>query len=389
MNTALQTALAELAALPVSEFPVLSVYVDWAVDGNGKRPSIRIVDDELKRLGATLEERGPLRDSFAADHKRITDYLNGDAPADAAGLAIFACEAEALWRPIELQAPVENDVALDRQPHLFHLARIGDDYETYAVVLADSQESRILLVTAGNAHQVGQTESSEELRNSNASGSPRTFQQRAEGLIRGQTKDMAALLEKTMQRYGVAKAIIVGTDTIKGAVMASLSPQLKDKLLDYVKLDLSAPDNHMMQAIEPLIRDAERAQEQADLAALAEQLGTKGGLGVAGPAETAMALSKGQVRMLVIAQSFDAQGGLCPTCGLLWADQRATCEADGSELMPVSLREAFTAKALQQSSSVQVVEQNELLDQHGGVGALLWYNDTVVQPNQEQGQTAS
>lgn len=389
MNTALQTALQELAAIAAADAPVLSVYVDWSPDGNGKRPSVRVVDDELKRLGATLEERGPQRDSFDADYQRVMGYLNDDAPVDAAGLAIFACEAAGLWRPIALQAPVENDVALDSQPHLFHLARIGDDYETFAVVIVDSQESRILLVTAGDVREVGHTEASEEVRRFDAGGSAAMiFQHRTDNIIKAQTKDMAEVLEKTMRRYAVSKAIIVGNDAVKGAVMASLSPQLKDQLLDYIKLDTNAPASLLKQAIEPLMRDAERAQEAADFAALEEQLATKGGLAVAGPANTAMALSKGQVRVLVIAQSFDGQGGLCPNCGLLWADGRATCAADGGELTPVTLREAFTAKALQQSSSVQVVEQSELLDTHGGVGALLWYNDTVVQPNQEAEQGA-
>jgi len=385
MNTALQTALQELAALPATDSPVLSVYVDWRPDGSGKRPSVRVVDDELRRLGATLEERGPRRDSFEADRQRIMDYLNGDAPADAVGIAIFACHVADLWRPMALQAPVESAVSFGRQPRLYELARIGDDYESYAVVLADSQESRILLVTAGDMREVARTAASEEIRRFDAGGSAAMiFQHRTDNLIKAQTKDMAEVLEKTMRRQPVAKVIIIGNDSIKGAVMGSLSPKLKEQVLDYINFDLNAPGAQLQEVIAPLIRDAERAQEQGDIEALEEQLATKGGLGVAGPPATAMALSKGQVRLLAIAQDFEGQGGLCPTCGLLWADGRATCDADGSKVDPVDLREAFVTKALQQQSSVQVVERNETLDAHGGVGALLWYNDTVVQPNQEQ-----
>jgi peptide subunit release factor 1 (eRF1) len=389
MNTALQTALQELAALPAADTPVLSVYVDWAPDGSGKRPSVRVVDDELRRLGATLEERGPQRDGFEADRQRIMDYLNGDAPVDAAGLAIFACQAADLWRPMALEAPVENEVALGHQPHLFQLAHIGDDYETYAVALVDSQESRILLVTAGDMRQVGHTEASEEIRRFDAGGSAAMiFQHRTDNLVKAQTKDMAEVLEKTMRRAGVDKAIIIGNDSVKGAVMGSLSSQLKGQVLDYINFDLNAPGADLMAVLAPIIRDAERAQEQADLDALEEQLATKGGLGVAGRAATAMALSKGQVRLLLLDQAFEGQGGLCPSCGLLWADERAECEADGSALTPVPLREAFVAKAFGQQSSVQVVAQGELLAGHEGVGALLWYNDTVVQPNQEQEASA-
>ena len=45
-------------------------------------------------------------------------------------------------------------------------------------------------------------------------------------------------------------------------------------------------------------------------------------------------------------------------------------------MQQIDLREAFTARALQQGSAIQIVEENEYLDQHEGVGALLRYRDT-------------
>ena len=58
-----------------------------------------------------------------------------------------------------------------------------------------------------------------------------------------------------------------------------------------------------------MIREAERRQEAADLAALEKQATAKGGLGVLGTADTAMALSKGQVQTLLMLQSFGGAGG--------------------------------------------------------------------------------
>lgn len=95
-------------------------------------------------------------------------------------------------------------------------------------------------------------------------------------------------------------------------------------------------------------------------------------------ADVALALSKGPVGTLLMLGSFAGAGGECPSCGMLRAGQRSCCPYDGAELQPVDLREAFTARALQQSATVEVVEGSEYLAAQGGVGALLRYRDAVA-----------
>jgi peptide subunit release factor 1 (eRF1) len=92
-------------------------------------------------------------------------------------------------------------------------------------------------------------------------------------------------------------------------------------------------------------------------------------------ADTALALSKGQIQTLFMLQSFNGAGGECVNCGMLRAGQREKCPYDGAELRPVELREAFTARAVQQSADVEIVETSDYLAQHDGVGALLRYRD--------------
>jgi peptide subunit release factor 1 (eRF1) len=74
-------------------------------------------------------------------------------------------------------------------------------------------------------------------------------------------------------------------------------------------------------------------------------------------------------------QSFAGAGGECPNCGMLRAGQRSKCPYDGTEMQPVDLREAFAARAVQQSATVQIVEASDYLAAHDGVGALLRYRD--------------
>jgi peptide subunit release factor 1 (eRF1) len=123
------------------------------------------------------------------------------------------------------------------------------------------------------------------------------------------------------------------------------------------------------------MRQVEQTQEAAALAELEEQH-YPDGLGIARVADTALALSKGQVRMLLMRRDFAGRGGECPHCGMLRAGQRANCPYDGAALRPVELREAFAARAIQQNAAIEIVEASDYLDRHEGVGAVLRYRET-------------
>ncbi len=377
MPTDLQTTLQELTAQPSTEHPYLSVYLDWTPDGNGQRPSVRILEQELGAIAERLQARDANLDSFNVDRERIMDYVTNEAPNDARGLAIFACDAESIWEPLPLQVPVETEIVEDRYPHTFNLARIIDDYETYAVVLADSQESRILVISLNEAEQAAETEAGEDIRRFDAGGwAQMIFQRRTENVIKAHTKDIADKLGRLIKRYDVQHVIIAGNDSIKGIVMNSLPDQIKDKLVDYINLDITANLPSIMEVIEPMMREVEHEQEAEAVAELEAEVGGQN-LGVVGIGETSMALTKGQVRTLIMHQNFQGRGGECPNCGTLRPGLRPTCPYDGTEMQPVDLREAFTARALQQGSEIQIVEESAYLDQHEGVGAVLRYRDDV------------
>lgn len=388
MATDLQSTLQTLTALPSTEYPFLSVYLDWQPDGNGNRQSLQTLQQEF----AAIEDRLKAHDleheklnSFYADRDRILQYTGNEAPDDARGLAIFACNGESVWEVVPLQIGGETTIVEDRYPHTFYLARIIDDYETYAVVLADAQESRILVISLNEAEQAGTTEADEKIKRFEAGGwAQMLFQRRTENIIKAHTKEIADKLGRIIKRYDVQHVIIAGNDSIKGTVMASLTDQIKEKLVDYINLDITANLPSIMEVIDPMMREVEQQQEADDVAELEGEVGMQN-LGVVGVRDTAMALTKGQVRTLLILQNFTAVGGECPNCGTIRAGLRPNCPYDGTEMQTVELREIFTARATQQGSAIQIVEASDFLEQHEGVGALLRYKETAQAQTPQEG----
>src|SRR5215212_6754588 len=376
METHPQSVLQALAAYPGADAPFLSIYLDWVPDGSGKRPSLRLLEDELAAIADRMAGDAAYRDGFAADRERIMTYLNREAPKDARGIVIFACQDQGIWTTLPIQASVETTFAVDRYPHTFQLARLIDDHEPCAVVLAEGQEARIFVIGLNDAEQIAETAAAEKIKRFDQGGQAQMlFQRRTDNLIKAHMKDLAAQLETIIDRYHVRHVIIAGNDSIKGMVMAALTAPITARLVDYIHLEPNSNMKTILETVEPMLQEAERRQEAELLAELEKQVTAKGGLGTMGVGETALALSKGQVQTLLMLQSFGGAGGECVNCGVLRAGQRDTCPYDGAEMRPVELREAFTLRAVQQSADIQIVEASDYLGAHESVGALLRYRD--------------
>lgn len=376
MATDIQATLDELTAYPSTEQPFLTVYVDLRPDGSGVRPALRGLADDFERIAQRITERGGDLAGFEADRDRIMAYINDDAPVAAQGLAIFACGAEGVWNALPLQVPVATQVVEDRYPHTFQLARLLDDHETYAVVLADGQESRIFVISLAAVEKAGEAAAEEEIRRFDAGGwGQMLFQRRTDNVIKAHHKDMADKLGRIVKRYDVRRIVVAGNDAIKGSVRDALPKQLQDLVVDFIHLDITSNMQAIRETIEPMMQQAERAQEADDLDDLETEVNSRGGLGYVGIGDVANALTKGQVRLLLMAGDFNATGGECPNCGALRPGLRLKCPYDGSEMNQVDLREVFVARARQQNAPIQVVERSDYLAQHEGVGALLYYRD--------------
>ncbi len=377
MSAELQAMLHRLTALPATEHPLLSAYLDLTLDHTGKRSQLIKFENSLNAVVGQYRGKHAERVSIEADRDRIIDYVYNESHIDAKGLAIFACSAAGIWETLPVPMQVETSVVADSYPHIFNLVRILDDYETFALVLADGQESQILVVSLNEAERAGSTEASEQIKRFDAGGwSQMLFQRRTDNIIRAHTRDIADKLGQVIKRHDVQHVVIAANDSIKHMVTDSLPQTIKDKLVDIIRLDMKADISKVMEKLEPIMRSVEHKQEANSLAELeAEVRGDN--LGVVGVADTAMALTKGQVRTLVVHADFQGTGGECPNCGSIRTGLRPTCPYDGTEMRSINLREMFTTRSYQQGATIQIVHASPFLDDHERIGAILRYKELV------------
>jgi peptide chain release factor subunit 1 len=372
---ALKEQLRSLVDVPSTNLPFVSVYVDLSPEldagirrsGGGSadaparswrrseeadtghvRPGIRRVRDLLAEEDALLPARGPERESFDRDRERILGFLDsgGYDPSDQ-GVALFACSGEGFWEAVDLSVPVANRVVIDSTPFLYPLARLDDDYERILLVIADSQTARGFLIAQGRVLSSEVAPGPSRQINYKMTGglNQKRIQRRIENWVSDHVRDVARRIEEVVTAEKVDRIIVGGGVIARAELEKQLSPQVRDKVVTFDRLDIRLPENVAIARAIEAAREAEKEEDQ-DIARSAIEATRAGELGAAGEYSVTRALEQGAVDTLVL----------------------------GSDFSTPRHREELTTLALQTQARVEFVEGSDLLKRAGGVAALLRWN---------------
>src|SRR5579883_823701 len=139
--------LQRLVDFEPSTCPVISLYLNTQPDDHGRDRFEGFLRREFASRARTFAAGSPEAASFERDTKRIQDYVENQLKSRANGLAIFACAgADDFFEAVQLNAPIdEHRLYVYNQPHLYHLARLDDEYPRYAALVTDANSARIFV----------------------------------------------------------------------------------------------------------------------------------------------------------------------------------------------------------------------------------------------------
>ncbi|MGH6693563.1 MAG: Vms1/Ankzf1 family peptidyl-tRNA hydrolase [Gammaproteobacteria bacterium] len=340
----LREELGRLAAFEPTTWPVLSLYLDLRPDQHGRRhydPFLRKTFPERSR-----SFKGEARQSFDRDTERIRDYLAG-LPASANGAAIFACAAEhGFFEAVALAAPVErHELHIGASPHLYPLARLSDQYPRYAALLVDTNSARLFVFSLGRTSDRAHVSNVKTRRASGGGWSEARYQRHVENFHQHHMKEVVGVLERVVREEGIEHIVAACDEVARPLLMEQLPDDLADRLVDIGHAGIRAPEHEVLAETFGALRQRDA---DTDLERVEAMLGAwrAGGLAVAGPDNTLDALAKRQVEELLIAAAgFD----------------------DGK----AALADELVRGAHQNGARVRFIEDASLLEDVGGVGALL------------------
>ena len=374
LDTPLRGQVDRLAAFEPQGMPVVSLYLNLAVDQHGREQYDAFCRKAFADQVKSFPEDSAERASLERDIERIQSYLAGEAHRSSNALAVFASAGSGeFFEAVQLDAPIEHHwLFIGAAPHIYPLVRLIDQFPRYAVVQLDTNHARILVFALGSIEKRADVTGVKTRRHSMGGWSQARYQRHTDNVHLHHVKEVVEALDRAVREDNVQHVIIAADDVVAPMFKDALPQPLADKVTAVVKFDRVAPDDEVAAATLDVLRkkDAETDGER-----VADVIGAwrAGGLGVAGPDATMRALQMGQVEELLIAATPEM---LKPIQTLpddarpepVATETSAPAAADDRRL---HLSDEFVTRAHQTGARVRIIEDAALLADHGGIAALL------------------
>jgi peptide subunit release factor 1 (eRF1) len=374
LATTIEEPLARLVAFEPTTFPVLSVYLNTQPDQHGRSPDAApYLHREFKALSRTWAPSSPARHSFDQDVERIVSYVTDEIDPAANGVAIFACwGAEKFFEAIQLTSPFhDNRVYAYNQPHLYHLARLDEQYPRYAAVLTDTNTARIFVFGLGHVIDAEQVKGKKVHRVKVGGWSQARYQRRVGNAHQEHAKEVMERLAQIVREDQVNHIILVGDSVVIPLLQEQMPPEMVS-MVEVMKLDIHASEHDILIATLEQLQEQEVKTVTEKVDRLMHQYRARG-LAVIGLHETLEALANGQVEELLISGALDGSHPLPEEVEAIFAPEIPDSEGgtESDEPRQASLPDLLVTKAKQTGAIVTFIEDAALLESAGGVGAFL------------------
>lgn len=365
--------LDRLLAFEPSSLPVISLYLNTQADQHGRDNYEQFLKKELRTRLKTFTAGSADRDCFEQDLAKIEEFLANELTASANGVAVFACAGEDLFITIQLNAPLdEHRLYVYHQPHLYHLARLDDEYPRYAAVLTDANSARLYVFGLGETLEFEQVKGKKVQRVKVGGWSQARYQRRVENAHQNHAKEVVDALDRLVRDEGISHIVLAGDPSIVPLLVQELPKHLESKLVDVLKLDLKSSDAAVFEATLERMREEDAKTDVEKVERLLREFRARG-LACIGSQDTLEALANGQVDELLISVALEQTHGEEEPVDALIAPEipDSTGGTDSEEPRQALLADLLVTKARQTDARVSFIQDAALLDNADGVGAFL------------------
>lgn len=357
------TLLRDLASRSAPKQVFLSIYLD---------PRSRIAPRELKarlsELGRSFLEKDEEGLAFQENREAIEKAFKGRAPSP--GRAAFA--GPGLLQVVDMPVAFETQAVVDSSPFIRPLVRATDEFETFALVVMDFKQARILLVTGERADDEDSWRGKVPARTKKGGWSQKRYARRRENAIQQYAKRIAADVAEIVRTEGIRRIVLSGRKQAIDALQRELPKSTADSVVGFVRWDLDAPDGKLLAKALPHFIAAERLEEGELVEEWLSEL-HRGGLALAVPDQILLALYQGKVECLIVGKGTRIEGRRCEACTTLAVGAGGPCGACGGATHPVALVDDMIQLAQVTGADTEFVAEEPHLTQLGGLGALLRY----------------
>ena len=333
---------------------------------------VRAVLHALPRLGLDRQ----VHEEVVRDLERVQQFLRTPANLPSAqGLALFACEAIGLFEALPLPVVHRSRLAVDSTPLVRELASVEDEFGRLLTVVLDRTGARFFEVTAYECRELAglRADSTRGKRFHGDQSGPgwgeHTYNNRIRAEKQRHYEAIARELFAIDRRQPAHGIVLAGTGTEAGAVEPFLHTYLAERLIGTTRLNPKEATPAAVHAATLAVRQAwERETERGEVSEMMEALGSRWSVNGIDP--TLRALSRGQVRTLLVHADASEPGFRCGTSGRLTRSERE-CREEGEPVPVLDIVDDAIEEALRQRVDVNVVYDTEARSAVDGLAGLL------------------
>ena len=335
------------------------------------------LNSEFNRL---TKERNTPKDEkkiLEEDLQAVLDVLQYEVPPETQGLAVFADGGGGVFEQMELPLRLVNRLVVEPSPYVRPVVHALSLLEPFVVARVSNDDSSIYLV---NEWRVAQEDAftGPHLKSSDRESGEVAVKEyyaaaRVDNLEELHHKDVALALAKLIESSGVRRVALCAQHDIAKGFRRMLPAAVDAKVVAEIPWDAGATTSQMLVSARGAVETAKHKEMEALAARINEGLGG-GGRGVSGFDDVLGVLTRHQVQTLLVDRNYRAPGWTCKGCDWVSLAKVERCPACAGDAVPVADAVGELVRlAVLQNAFVEVGEDIPLLDDLGGVGAILRY----------------
>jgi len=281
-------------------------------------------------------------------------------------IAIFASQKNNFYKSIPLSIEIDNSLIVDSSPYIRPLARIQDEWNSFTLVMLNTNQAKIFSVSLGKVEQ--EKNLSSDIMNKHKKGG--WSQARFQRIRKGAIHDFYLEVKEYLEKIANEQIVIAGPGMAKIQFREIISKNLQKQIIDTIDIGIDDENKLIKNSIQ-IISEHEKMVGYEEVEHLKKEI-LKDGLAVYGLDDTLYAVKHGQVDLLLVDKDYKIKGYLCENCQLLKACPIKECPACGGLVTEVDVIEEIIEFAERTKTKIEFTDDEEL-SKLGHVGGLLRY----------------
>jgi peptide chain release factor subunit 1 len=364
--------LKELASIYDVKDTFISLYLDLPGGVNE-----RFVSHRVNQIKSALKNDKKLLGTFETNMQAIVKYLKKDLKKDSAGkkikgLVIFASKPMDYFRAYGVTHKVKDSMVVDTSPYIRPLAQLMDEWESYALVLINNNKAEMYDISMGAVEDKKQLAAHIMNKHKKGGWSQMRFSRLRKEAIDQFHKKVIESLDEFIKSEDIVGLIIAGPGEAKKQFKKKLPSHLNELVMNVLDHDMDEPTEKIVESATQEVAKHERESSDEAVQRLKSEI-LKGGLAVYGIPETVTATREGKAELLILSKNLKPRGWICEHCQVVDTGVKDKCPYCGNKTSDVDVLEEILEFAKRAGTKVEFVGNNPLLEELGGVGALLRY----------------